>query len=76
MVGQYEELACPFCDKGRIGALYIHGAWSQKSTGKNSLGGGKSSTKSKDVWLIKNGCNVCGKNVEEVEKELKSKGLI
>ncbi len=76
MVGQYEELSCPFCDKGVIQAIYIAGAWSVKSSGKNSLGSGKSARRSSDVWLIKNGCGICGKSAGEVEKELRRKSLI
>jgi hypothetical protein len=76
MRGQYEELSCPFCDKGRIKAWYIPGVWKERRTGKSSLGKGKAVTKSSDVWLIKSGCNACGKTREEVERELKTKGII
>ncbi len=37
MVGQYEELACPFCDKGRISALYIADQWSFKAKHTKTL---------------------------------------
>jgi hypothetical protein len=74
--GQYEELSCPFCDKGKIQAWYIPGVWTEKRTGKSSLGRGKSVIKSTDVWLIKSGCSICGKLQEEVEKELRKKGVI
>ena len=73
---QYEELSCPFCDRGRIACGYIPSVWSEKRTGRSSLGKGKKVVKSSDIWLIKSGCNVCGKSQEEVEKELKSKNVI
>ncbi len=76
MVGEYTELSCPFCDKGRISALYIAGAWSVKSSGRSSLGSGKSVTKSKDMWLVKTGCSVCGKSREEIEREMKIRHMI
>jgi len=76
MRGEPVELACPFCDKGRIQCWYIAGAVQEKRTGRSSLGSGKSITKSSDVWMIQSGCNVCGKSVEEVEKELKKQNMI
>lgn len=76
MRGQYEELSCPFCDKGIISCWYIKGAWGEKHSGRSSLGRGKSVYKSSDIWLVKSGCSVCGKSKEEVEKELKKDGII
>ncbi len=76
MVGQYEELSCPFCDKGRISTLYIAGAWSVKRSGARSLPGKTIKQKSSDQWLIQSGCSVCGKNLEEVEKKLKNDGIV
>jgi len=76
MRGQYEELACPFCDKGKIPCWYIPGAWSHKMKRTKTLPGSGSVSKSADVWLIKSGCSVCGKSQEEVERELRKKGVI
>ncbi|MCM8803502.1 MAG: hypothetical protein NC827_09420 [Candidatus Omnitrophica bacterium] len=76
MRGQYEELSCPFCDKGIIQCWYIPGAISVKRSGARSLPGKKVIEKSSDIWLIKSGCSVCGKSQEEIEKELKKKGII
>jgi hypothetical protein len=76
MRGQYEELSCPFCDKGRIQCWYIPGVWSEKSSGRSSLGSGKKVIKSSDTWLIRSGCSHCGKSQEEVEKELRKKNII
>ena len=72
----YQELSCPFCDKGRITCGYVAGAWSVKSTGRTSLPGNKTKHKSSDVWLIQSGCSACGKSQEDVEKELKEKDII
>ncbi|MBU5537608.1 MAG: hypothetical protein KQA38_03550 [Candidatus Aenigmarchaeota archaeon] len=76
MRGQYEELSCPFCDKGKIQCWYIPGAISIKRSGARSLPGKFSKTKSSDVWIVKSGCNVCGKSLEEIEQKLKEEGII
>lgn len=76
MSGQYEELSCPFCDKGRIPCLYFPGAISVKRSGARSLPGKTSIHKSSDVWVIQSGCNNCGKTQEEVEKKLNQDGII
>jgi hypothetical protein len=73
---QYEELFCPFCDKGMIQCSFIAGAYKVRSMGRGSLGKGKSVTKSNDYWIIKSGCPVCGKTAEEVEKKLKELNMI
>jgi len=76
MRGQYEELSCPFCDKGRIQAWYIPGAVSVKKSGSRALPGKFSKRKSSDIWLIKSGCSICGKSQEEVEKKLREGSII
>jgi len=76
MRGEPVELACPFCDKGKIQCWYIAGAISVKRSGARSLPGKTSKHKSSDVWMIQSGCNICGKSQEEVEKGLKKKGII
>ncbi len=76
MPGQYEELSCPFCDKGRIACLYFPSALSIKRSGARSLPGKTSFHKSSDEWIIQSGCKVCGKSQEEVERELRKKNII
>lgn len=76
MRGQYEELSCPFCDKGIISCLYFPSVASEKRSGRSSLGSGRSVKKSSDLWLVQSGCNVCGKSKEEVENELRKKDII
>jgi hypothetical protein len=76
MRGEPVELACPFCDKGKIQCWYIPGAISVRNKSTSTFGKVKQKSKSNDIWLIKSGCNVCNKTSEEVEKELKSKGII
>jgi len=76
MRGQYEELSCPFCDKGRISCLYFPSAWSQKAKTTKTLPGHGTLKKSAEVWLIQSGCSICGKSQQEVEKELIKKGTI
>jgi hypothetical protein len=73
---QTEFLPCPFCDKGQIECGYIPSVWGEKRRGRNALGSGKAITKSSEEWLIKSGCNVCGKSTEEVEKELRKQNII
>lgn len=76
MTAQYEELSCPFCDKGRIACLYFPSQWSVKAKRTKTLPGGGSVSKSAEVWLIQSGCKFCGKSAEEVEKELRRKEII
>ena len=76
MVGQYEELSCPFCDKGALQALHVLGAWSVRRTGRTSLPGKQRITKSSDAWIIQSGCRACGRSAEEVERRLKEDGVI
>jgi hypothetical protein len=76
MRGEYVELACPFCDKGKIKCWHIPSSVSIKQRKTASLPGSKAFQKSPDIWLIQSGCDVCGKSQEEVEKELKKKGII
>lgn len=76
MTGQYEVLSCPFCEKGQISCLYFRGAWSHKMKRTKTLPGGGSASRSKDEWLVRSGCNICGKTQEEIEKELKRKNII
>lgn len=76
MLGQYEELSCPFCDKGRIPCLYFPSQWSLKRKLTQTLPGRGSPHKSAEVWIIKSGCKECSKPQEEVEKELKRTGVI
>lgn len=76
MRGEYVELSCPFCDKGKIQAWYIPGAITIKRSSSRALPGKKTISKSSDVWIIKSGCSVCGKSQEEVEKKLRKDGII
>lgn len=73
---EYEELACPFCDKGIIVCGHLPESYRIQRTITSK--GGKSNTKRKssEVWIIKSGCSVCGKSQEEVERELKRKDII
>jgi len=75
MVGQYEELSCPFCDKGVIQALYIPGAVSIKRSGARSLPG-RRVRKSSSAWIIRSGCPACSKTLDEVERKFKEDGTI
>jgi hypothetical protein len=69
MIGEYTELPCQFCDKGRIQAWYIPGVTSIKRSGARYLPCEFSKSKRPDIWIIKSGCNVCNKYLE-VEKKL------
>jgi len=75
MRGQYEELSCPFCDKGRISVLYIPSAVSIKQTRSRVIRGNRK-VKSSEEWLVQSGCNVCGKSQDEFEKKLRENGII
>lgn len=76
MFKQYEILSCPFCKQNSIQAIYFPSAWSEKRTGKNSLGRGVSKNKSSDEWSITSGCNSCGKSLEEIEEKFKQTGFL
>ena len=76
MPGQYEELSCPFCDKGRISCLHFPGVTGQRTRSTSTFGRIKERTKSSDIWLVRSGCSNCGKSQEEVEKKLKRKDII
>jgi hypothetical protein len=76
MVGQYEELSCPFCKKGRISRLHIPSTKSFMNERSATFGSKTKVSKTTDIWLIKTGCNLCGKSSDEVEKELKRQNLI
>ncbi len=73
---QYEQLACPFCQKGVIKCIYIPGAVSIKRAITASLPGKGTFHKSRDVWIIQSGCDECGKSKDEVEKELRKNEVI
>jgi hypothetical protein len=76
MRGEYIELDCPFCEKGKIQCWYIPSTTTIKVRPTATFGKTKERYKSQDVWLIQSGCNVCKKNPEEIEKELKKNGTI
>lgn len=76
MAKQYEILECPFCQKGEIQCLYFPSAWSVKRKSTKTLPGKGTISKGSEEWIIQSGCPVCGKSAEEVEKELKRKGII
>jgi len=70
------EISCSFCDRGKIVCWHISSVLAIKQKSMRALLGPGSSHKSVEFWLIKSGCNVCGKSQEEVEKELKMKKII
>jgi len=75
MRGQYEELACPFCDKGKIQAWYIPSSFSVKQQRSRVLKGNQK-RKNPEVWMIQSSCPICNKSQEEVEKKLKELNII
>lgn len=72
---EYEEILCPFCDKGKIICGHVPSSLSVKRMTIANVSKTKRQYNA-DVWLIKSGCSVCGKSQEDVEKELKKKGII
>jgi len=76
MRGEYEELTCPFCEKGKITALHFPSVKQEKRSITATFGSRKLISKSKDIWIIQSGCNVCGKSKEDIERELKKRGVI
>lgn len=76
MRGQYEELSCPFCGKGKIQCWYIPSVISVKKESTKTFGSKTTKRRNPDIWLIQSGCNICGKQQNEVENELKKKNII
>ena len=68
-IKEYDIISCPFCSEATISVIRFPSAWSEKHSGKNSLGRGVSVHKSKEQLVFQTGCYKCGKSVEEVEKE-------
>lgn len=73
---QYEMLPCPFCEKGKIAGMWYPSAVSVRKNKTASLPGKGTVNKSKEVWIVKSGCGVCRKPMEEVEAEMKKQGII
>jgi hypothetical protein len=76
MRGEYTELACNFCDKGRTQCWHIPSISVIRRRPIAAFSNTKKRVTSPDIWLIKSGCNVCNKSQEEVEKELRKKNII
>lgn len=76
MPSQIEFLPCPFCEKGQIQCLYFPSVRSVKREKSATFGVKSRVTNTSETWIIQKGCSLCGKNEEEVEKELKKKGVI
>jgi formate dehydrogenase assembly factor FdhD len=76
MRGEYEELLCPFCEKGKIIALHFPSVWTEKRSLTATFGSRKNKRKTRETWVTQSGCSVCGKTKEEVEKELRRKMII
>lgn len=76
MPSQYEILPCPFCDKGQIQCLYFPSVTSERRRVSATFGAKKDRTRTSEAWIIQSGCSACGKSEDEVEKELKKKGVI
>jgi len=68
---EYEVITCPFCEKQDISCFYMPSVWTQKSSGRNSLGRGVSVHKSKSELIVREGCKNCGKTKEEIQEWMK-----
>jgi len=73
---QWEILPCPFCEKGEISCKWYPSSSKVSLNKTASLPGQGSMSKSKEVWIVLSGCSKCGKSQDEVESELKKRGLI
>lgn len=76
MRGEYEELSCPFCDKGKVKAWHIPSFWQERRSVTATFGSRRALKRTQDIWNIQSGCSVCGKSQEEVEKEFKRQSII
>ncbi len=84
MIGEYREIKCPFCSKGRIQCLHVIGHCSEMFTdGANSDGveRGNGSRQAKSALArggcleVHSGCEECGMAREDIEKKLRADGL-
>lgn len=73
---QYEILNCPFCNENTISCIFFPSATKIRIKSSATFGKSKEKTKSSEEWVIQSGCSKCRKSQEEVEKELKNKGVI
>lgn len=76
MRGDYEEIICPFCEKGRVGFIHIPSVVSIRRSKTASLPGNKTYHKSKDIWIAKSNCSHCFMSGEAVERRLRELGSL
>ncbi|MEM5799637.1 MAG: hypothetical protein QXZ43_03145 [Candidatus Aenigmatarchaeota archaeon] len=70
MRGSYEEIKCPFCDKGKIKCWYLPSSTKIRRL-SGSFGKRYDVSKSAESWIIQSDCNICKRTREEIEKVLK-----
>ena len=67
---EYDMIDCPFCSERTISVIRFPSTWSEKHSGKNSLGRGVSVHKSKEELIVQSGCSKCDKSIKEIENGL------
>ncbi len=65
---RYEIRSCPFCEEGEICCSVFGGHRQEKRGAKTSLGRSISISKSSEVWVAENDCNICKKTIGEINK--------
>ena len=76
MRGDYEELLCPICKKGKVTLIHIPPVISIRTSRTASLPGNKTFRKSLDIWIVKSSCSECKASAAAIEDRLKKEGLI
>lgn len=73
---EHIEINYPFCNNGKIQAWHIPSFWQVKRSVTATFSGRRNLKRTKDIWIIKSGGNVCNKSQEEVKRELKKEGFL
>lgn len=73
---EYEQMRCPFCDKGMISYMYKPRLTVRRAV-RSAAAKGMSWKKSQSVYIFQTEkCPECGKPIEEIEKKLREDGII
>lgn len=73
---QYEVWDCPFCGQNTVCVIRFPKSVSVKRSKTASLPRSQGFHANPDVYGISSRCSKCGKTQEEVEKKLKSDGML
>jgi len=73
---EYEVWDCPFCGANTISVIHFPKSVSAKRARTASLPGSKGFHKNPDIFIVRSGCEKCGKSSKGVERKLKNEGML